>query len=62
MELNIVRIERELTRIGKNKSWLAKELKCSRQLVEYWFTSRTIKAAEKIGGVLSIDPKDLIVS
>ena len=62
MELNIVRIDRELARIRKDWGWLAKELKFSRQRVFYWRKARSIKGAEPIGMVLGVDSKDLIVS
>jgi len=62
MELNIIRIDRELTRLKKDWGWIAKELKYSRQRVFYWRKTRSIKGAEPIGGLLGIDSKDLIVS
>lgn len=61
MELNIPKIQRELHRLGKNKSWLAKQAGVSRPLVYYWFKTRTIRAASRISRALQIDAKDLIV-
>ena len=62
MKLNIQKINIELDRLGKNKKWIADQLKTDRQKVNYWFRSATIKAAEPIGQVLGIDPRDLITS
>jgi len=61
MKLNIKKINNELRKLGRNKSWLAKQIPTSRQRVDYWFKSRTIKAAEPISVVLDLNPKDLLI-
>ncbi|MFC1567348.1 XRE family transcriptional regulator [Thermodesulfobacteriota bacterium] len=61
MKLNIEKIKNELERIEKTKYWLAKQIGTSPQLLFYWMKNETIKAAEPIGKVLGISPKDLII-
>jgi len=60
MKLNIDKIKSELTRIGKNQSWLANKLGVSRQRVSSIFRMASLKNAERIGKVLDIEPRDLI--
>ena len=60
LQLNTEKIKAELTRIGKDQSWLAEQLSTTRQNVSYMLSRNSIKAAEKIGNVLGIEPKDLI--
>ena len=61
MELNIEKIQKELNRLNQSKRWLAVKIGVDRQLVDYWFTSKTIKAADRIAQVLGYEPKDLIL-
>jgi len=58
--LNTKKIKDELIRLGKNQSWLAGKLKMTRQNVSYMLTHNSLRAAEKIGDVLGIEPKDLL--
>ena len=60
LQLNTSKIKAELTRIGKDQTWLAKQLSTTRQNISYMLIAKSLKAAEKIGNVLGIDPKDLI--
>jgi len=60
MELNITKIKQELERLGKNQSWLAAKMKCSRQLLFYMVKSKKITHAERIAKALNLDPRDLI--
>ena len=65
MKLNVEKIELELERLGRNKSWLAERMKRSRQQIQYLLSgngnSVTLKTIERIGSALSLDPKDLII-
>lgn len=60
MELDVDKIESEMIKQDRNKSWIAKKAGVSPQLVLYWLQTRTIKAAEPIGKALGIEPKDLL--
>ena len=60
LQLNTEKITAELKRIGKDRAWLAEQLNTTRQNISYMFLRNSIKAAEKIGHVLNIEPKDLI--
>ncbi len=60
MELNVEKIKVELKRIGKNQSWLAKEMGVARQYLSYIFKHKPITQAERIAKALNLDPKDLI--
>ena len=60
MELDTYKIKMELERIGKNQAWLARQAKVHRSLVKYWLDNKVLKAAEKIGEILRINPRDLI--
>ena len=61
MELNIEKIQKELDRLERPRKWLAGQIGVDRQLVDYWFKHRTIKAADRIAKALGYDPKDLIL-
>ena len=61
LQLNTEKIKAELKRIGKDRNWLAEQLNTTKQNVSYMFVRNSIKAAEKIGHVLGIEPKDLII-
>ena len=61
MELNTKKIDRELKRLGKNRSWLAKEFKVTRANISYIMNKKPITQAERIGKLLGIDPRDLII-
>jgi len=60
MELNVDKIEKELKRRGKNRSWLARKIVVDRSTVHYWMNTKTIVGVEKIAEVLEYEPKDLI--
>ena len=60
MELNTNKIYKELRRLGKSQSWLAKEAGMSRQLLSYLLKAKSLKGIENIGRVLDIEPRDLI--
>ena len=60
LQLNTDKIIAELKRIGKDRNWLAEQLNTTRQNISYMFLRNSLKAAEKIGHVLNIEPKDLI--
>lgn len=61
LKLNTAKIAIELDRIGKKQKWLANKMNVSPQRVSYMLRSGSIKAAEKIGHALGIEPKDLII-
>lgn len=60
MKLNTKKIENELKRIGKNKIWLAEQMKVYPSMITYIFHNKPITQAERIAKVLNLDPKDLI--
>ena len=60
MKLNTYKIEKELERLGKNKTWLAEQMGVYPSWVTHVFKEKPITQAEKIGKILDIDPKDLI--
>ena len=61
LQLNVDKIQNELDRIGRNRTWLAKKLNTTRQNITYMLSNNSIKAAERIGHALNISPKDLIL-
>ena len=61
MELNINKINRELKRLDKTAYWLAREAGVSKQLVSYWFRTKSLSGAERIAKALDLDPKDLLI-
>ena len=61
MKLNITKINKELKRRGWKNLDLARAAGVkSRQLIEYYLRTGTIKGAEPIAKAFGIDPKDLI--
>lgn len=60
LRLDVKKIENQLILIGKSKTWLAAELKISKQLLNYHLQSNTIAGAELIAPVFGLNPKDLI--
>lgn len=60
MKLNTDKIINELKRLGKNRSWLAKQMRVYPSMISYIFDKKPITQAEKIAKILDIDPKDLI--
>lgn len=60
MKLNTFKITKELKRLDRNLTWLAKETNTSKQLVAYWMKAKSLYGAERIGKALGIEPKDLI--
>ena len=60
MELNIEKIEKELVRLDRSKTWLAEKCGISRALLNYRLQNRTIKGVEDVARILDYDPKDLI--
>lgn len=61
MELNTDKIDKELKRLGKNRSWLAKECKITRAAISYIMNKKPITQADRIAKLLGIDPRDLII-
>ena len=62
MKLNIEKINRELNRLGWNKSRLAKELGMTRQGVYYYLSSKpTVWKVERLAHVLGLESKDLLI-
>lgn len=61
MKLHIDKIKKILDKNGHNQTWLAKQMKISRQLMSYKIKSRHINHAEKIAQILGVDPKDLML-
>lgn len=60
MQLNTQKIINELKRLGKNRTWLAEQLKTTRQNVSYILKSKKITHIERIAKVLDFNPRDLI--
>lgn len=60
MELNIEKINMELSRIGKTWWWISKELGTDWQKVRYWKDRKSLAGAEPIAKIFALDPKDLI--
>lgn len=64
MILNRKKIELELERLGKTKSWLAREMGATRQWIDQIInddSGKTLETISKIGKALGVDPKDLII-
>lgn len=61
MKLHTQKIKKELDRIGRNQSWLAKKMKVSRQLLSYMLHSEKITHADRIAKALGFNPRDLII-
>lgn len=59
--LNSEKIKKELKRRGETQTWLAKQLGTTRQNVFYMLENRSLRAADKIGNILDIEPKDLLL-
>jgi len=63
MKLNTLKLNKILEERGLNQTWIAIELKVSRQLVSRWFVkpeSVKLKTIATLGNLLDIDPKELI--
>ena len=60
MELNIEKIEEEMVRTETTKADLARFWGITRQAVDYYWTNRPIKMAERFGLFFKISPKDFI--
>ncbi len=58
--LNTDKIDAELSRLGKNRSWLANQIDISRQAMSRIMKDKPITQAERIGKALGIEPRDLI--
>ena len=62
MQLNIKKIERELKRLGWNKSRLGREMGMSKQAIHYYFKSNvTLMKVEKLAKALNLDARDLLI-
>ena len=59
--LNTKKINAEINRLGWSKAKLANEMKISRQLLNYYFRTRSVYCAGKFGKALNLDPKDLVL-
>ena len=60
MKLNSDKIRKELKRIGKNQTWLAKRLGVTRQRVSGILKAESLRNAERLGKIFNINPRDLI--
>lgn len=60
LKLNSEKVRAELKRIDKTQTWLADQMKTSRQNVSEMLMRGSARSAERIGDVLGIEPKDLI--
>jgi len=61
LKLNTKKVKSELARIDRTQTWLAEQIGTTRQSVSEMLRNGSVKAAEKIGHVLGIEPKDLII-
>ena len=60
-ELNITKIKSEMKRLGINtKADLARAMGISKQMVQYYFNTKTITAAYIFGRFFKISTKNLI--
>uniref|UniRef100_A0A6M3XSL3 Uncharacterized protein n=1 Tax=viral metagenome TaxID=1070528 RepID=A0A6M3XSL3_9ZZZZ len=61
MELNLQKIKLEMERSGiETKAALARKMKIDKQLIQYYFKTKTIKAAEKFGKFFKINSMEFI--
>ena len=60
LKLNIEKISNEMTRLNKNKAWLANELGVTPAMVTWIFNKKPLSYAHKIAIVFDMEPKDLI--
>ena len=60
LTLDIQKIKKELKRLDRTKSWLARQMKCNPSLIQYIYKTKSIIYADRIAHVLGFDPKDLI--
>lgn len=61
MELNLQKIKLEMNRLGiETKADLARRMKTSKQLIQYYFDTKTIKAAAAFGKFFKVNPRDFI--
>lgn len=61
MKLDIEKILKELKKVGRNKVWLANQIGCSRQALNYILKIGPEKAAVKIAPVFGLGREDLII-
>lgn len=62
MRLNKHKIDRELRRLNWDYTRFAKEGGMSKQLLNYYLHAPpTIKTVERLGDILNLDPKDLLI-
>ena len=61
MKLNVVKIKKELERLGLTQTWLGLNLGVSRQRICQILKAASLKNAERIGKALGINPRDLIL-
>lgn len=61
MKLNTDKITRELERLDRTKTWLAKQCGISRALLDYRLKKQVLNGIEDVARVLDYDPKDLIL-
>ncbi len=60
MKLKVEKIEKELERLDRSKSWLARKCGISRALLNYRLQNKILNGVEIIAKILDYDPKDLI--
>lgn len=61
MKLNVKKIRKELKRLGKNQSWLARKMGISRQRLSYRLNSGSITHAQGFADALKMEGRDLII-
>ena len=61
LQLDTDHILRELQLTNQSVAWLARQLGVSRQAMHETLRRRPITFADKVGNVLGINPKDLIL-
>ena len=60
LKLNTEKIKAELSRLGKNRTWLAKQMKLTPAMVTYLFNRKPITFADRLARIFDLDPKDLL--
>jgi len=61
LKLNSKKVKAELQIINRTQTWLAGQMKCSKQNVSEMLRNGSARSAERIGHALGIEPKDLII-
>jgi transcriptional regulator with XRE-family HTH domain len=62
MQLNRKKINKEMERLGWSQAEYARQIKISRQLLNYWLKRPPhLEAIEAMAKPLHLDPKDLLI-